>query len=74
VVRLNWTLGEQKELSMKFAEFIKIMNAQYKKNKGGDIEFYLGESPITVKEMSRFGFVPDVVVRFEKVKIKKTDA
>jgi hypothetical protein len=73
-VRVISALGEQKELKMTFAEFMKIMNVQYKKNKGGDIEFYLGESPITIKEMSRFGFVPDVIVRFEKVKIKKTVA
>ena len=56
---------------MTFKEFKQILDAQYKQNKGGDIIFYLDEVPLEIESMGRFTFVPDITIRFQKIKRKK---
>ncbi len=58
---------------MTLKELKKIIDKQYKKNKEGEIEFYLGDTQIEIYEMGRFGFVPDIKIYMRKIKHKKID-
>jgi hypothetical protein len=58
---------------MTLKELKKIIDKQYKKNKEGEIEFYLGDTQIEIYEMGRFGFVPDINIYMRKIKHKKID-
>lgn len=55
---------------MKLKEFKKLIDKTARRagKCDVDIEFWLNDKPLEIKEMGQFGVVPDVVITLEKPK------